>query len=151
MIVNIFDETGKLDKNSEEIIINTAKMSAVVEEMGKNCSVDILITDMESIKDINRDKRGIDSPTDVLSFPMVENGKDILPVGQEFFLGDIVICYEKIFEQANKYGHSTEREAGFLTAHGILHLMGYDHKSEEEEKEMFARQEIILGKLGLER
>ena len=151
MTVNIFDESDKLDKHMEEIIVNTAKMSAAIEDLSKNCSVDILVTDMESIKDINRDKRGIDSATDVLSFPMTDHGKDSILAGQGAFLGDIVICYEKIFAQAEEYGHGADREAGFLIAHGMLHLMGYDHMEKDEEKEMFARQEVILSKLGLER
>ena len=151
MTVNIFDETGKLEKNIEEIIMNTAKMCATHENIGKNCSVDILITDLESIKEINRDKRDIDSPTDVLSFPMINYGEDTLTSAQDIFLGDIVICYEKIFEQASEYGHGAAREAGFLTAHGMLHLMGYDHVEKDDETEMFACQEVILGKLGLER
>ena len=151
MTVNIFDETGSLEKKLEEIMLNTAKMCASHEGINKNCSVDILITDAENIRDINRDKRGIDNATDVLSFPMVDYRAEVLPAGQSLFLGDIVICYEKIFEQAAEYGHGPEREIGFLTAHGMLHLMGYDHMEKAEEKEMFALQEIILGKLGLER
>ena len=151
MTVNIFDEMGSLEKKLEEIMLNTAKMCASHEGINKNCSVDILITDAENIRDINRDKRGIDNATDVLSFPMVDYRAEVLPAGQGLFLGDIVICYEKIFEQAAEYGHGPEREIGFLTAHGMLHLMGYDHMKKAEEKEMFALQEIILGKLGLER
>jgi len=151
MTVNIFDETGNLSADIEEIIVSAAKMCAAHEELGKNSSVDILITDKDSIKDINRDKRGIDSATDVLSFPMAQSGEFSLTTGQGLFLGDIVICLEKIFEQAEEYGHSADREAGFLTAHGMLHLMGYDHMNEADEKEMFAKQEIILTKLGLKR
>ena len=139
MTLNLFDETQKLSDDLKKIIENTANASVTACGVDKLCSVDILIVDLENMREINRDKRGIDAPTDVLSFPTGENG----------FLGDIVIAYEKVFSQAAEYGHSAEREIGFLTAHAMLHLMGYDHDSPDSEAEMFGMQEEILEGLGL--
>jgi probable rRNA maturation factor len=90
---------------------------------------------------LNNEYRGIDAPTDVLSF----NG---MP---PFALGDIIICTEVAQEQAQAYGHSFERETAFLTAHGLLHLLGHDHEDEEQEKVMLAEQEGILNALGVKR
>jgi len=146
MIINLFDETGKLPDNLNKVIIDAAKASVVSVRDSERCSVDILIVDLENMHIINRDKRGIDAPTDVLSFPSGD-----LAYSGTLFLGDIVIAYEKIFSQAEEYGHSPEREAGFLTAHAMLHLMGYDHESPEEESKMLEKQEAILSELGLKR
>lgn len=146
MIINLFDETGKLPDNLNKVIIDAAKASVVSVRDSERCSVDILIVDLENMHIINRDKRGIDAPTDVLSFPSGD-----LAYSGTLFLGDIVIAYEKIFSQAEEYGHSPEREAGFLTAHAMLHLVGYDHESPEEESKMLEKQEAILSELGLKR
>ena len=148
MTVNLFDETEKLSKELKEIIINTAKSAVKAEGITKPCSVDILIVDLENMQEINKAKRDIDAPTDVLSFPANE---DFGAYSGDLFLGDIVIAYEKIFSGAQEYGHSPEREAGFLTAHAMLHLMGYNHESPEDEAKMIGMQELILGKLGLKR
>ena len=139
MILNVFDETEKLSEGLKKIIEDTAKASVIVGGITERCSVDILIVDLENMREINRDKRGIDAPTDVLSFPTGEKG----------FLGDIVIAYERALSQAEEYGHSVEREVGFLTAHAMLHLMGYEHDTDEDEAEMFGLQEEILDGLGL--
>ena len=114
------------------------------------------LTDNVGIHELNRDFRGIDRPTDVLSFPLFEGEmpssetedgeKHKLP------LGDIVISTEKAMEQAEEYGHSIEREIAFLCVHSVLHLLGYDHeRSEDEEKDMFRRQEEILDACGFKR
>lgn len=120
--------------------------------------VTVTFVDNESIHELNRDYRGIDRPTDVLSFAMNEEGEDELEIfldeGMDEMpnmLGDIVISIPKAQEQAQEYGHSFEREMGFLVAHGFLHLLGYDHETEEEEKEMFARQDEILNQVRLVR
>ena len=107
----------------------------------------------EQIQSLNQKFRGIDKPTDVLSFPLIEfDGRDKnLLIAQNVLLGDIVISIQKAFEQASAYNHSIEREIGFLTAHGILHLLGYDHINPDEEKIMFDRQNKILEKAGLQR
>lgn len=126
--------------------------------------VNLLITDLEQIRQMNREFRGIDRPTDVLSFPMIEYqeaGKfDFLeeeaaqedcfnPETGELLLGDIVICAEKVLEQASEYGHSVKREYAFLIAHSMLHLMGFDHMEEAEAKEMEEKQSRILEGLGI--
>lgn len=121
--------------------------------------VNLLLTMNEEIHRINQEQRGVDKPTDVLSFPMIEYEKpgefDFLesydfyfePDSGELLLGDIVISKEKVQAQAEEYGHSIEREYAFLIAHSMLHLFGYDHMEEEERIEMEAMQREILENL----
>ena len=107
----------------------------------------VTIVDNNFIQDINRDYRHIDRPTDVISFAFMDgvNDKDrIFQSGKMVVLGEIYISYEKAKEQAESYGHSLEREFKFLFVHGLLHLLGYDHMTKEDEKIMFALQEEIL-------
>ena len=126
--------------------------------------VSLLITDDDSIREMNGRYRGIDQPTDVLSFPMLdflqagdfsflEEEGDITdcfdPESGELLLGDIVISAQHACAQAASYGHSVEREYAFLITHSVLHLCGYDHMDEEQEKEMFSLQNRILEKLGI--
>lgn len=122
------------------------------------CEVNLLLTDNETIHQINKEQRDIDRPTDVLSFPMAEyetpadfskieeDPMAFDPESGEFLLGDIVISMDKVWKQAKAYGHSYEREYAFLIAHSMLHLFGYDHMEEEERKEMEEKQEEILTK-----
>ena len=122
------------------------------------CEVNLMLTDNETIHAINKEQREIDRPTDVLSFPMAEYEEPadfskieedpmaFDPESGEFLLGDIVISMDKVWEQAENYGHSREREYAFLIAHSMLHLFGYDHMEEEERKDMEKRQEEILTK-----
>ena len=110
----------------------------------------IIFVDNDMIQQINRDYRGIDRVTDVITFALHENPEEILK-GSEYELGDVFICVERALEQAKDYGHSIEREIGFLSVHGYLHLIGYDHMTLEDEKEMFTLQEEILAKAKLER
>jgi probable rRNA maturation factor len=114
--------------------------------------VSITFVDDQQIKDLNRDHRGLNKPTDVLSFSQLE-GEELaaLPEGEPVLLGDIVVSLERCAEQAVDYGHSFDRELGFLVAHGMLHLLGLDHQSSEDEAVMMARTEEILGGLGLTR
>ncbi len=107
--------------------------------------VSVVVTDDAAIQTLNREYRGKDTPTDVLSFPLYDEDGTL----DADALGDIVISLERAAAQAEAYGHSLEREVAFLTAHSMLHLMGYDH--EDGEDEMFARQEAILAGLGLTR
>ena len=114
--------------------------------------ISVTFTDNEGIREKNREFRGIDAPTDVLSFPMYDfkNGEKPLP-GEICELGDIVLSLERAAEQAEDFGHSYEREVAFLTVHSVLHLLGYDHvHSEEEELEMREHQRAIMRRLGLE-
>lgn len=110
----------------------------------------VIFVDNDMIQQINRDYRGIDRVTDVITFALMENPNEIMK-GAEYELGDVFICVERALEQAKDYGHSIEREIGFLSVHGYLHLIGYDHMSEEDEKVMFKLQEEILAKAKLER
>ena len=114
----------------------------------------VTFTDNDGIREINKEYRDIDKETDVLSFPMTDEGEEftVNPETGCKMLGDIVISVEKALAQAEEYGHGFKREIAFLTVHSMLHLLGYDHeKSEEEEKEMFGKQEIVLEALGLGR
>ena len=104
-------------------------------------------TDNQQIHELNLQYRGVDRPTDVLSFPLMDfSGESDEPVVS---LGDIVISLEKAQEQADEYGHSFEREVAFLTVHSMLHLLGYDHMEEDEERDMRARQRTVMELLGL--
>ena len=120
----------------------------------EECEISISIVDNEEIHQINKQFRGIDRPTDVLSFPQLtfEEG-EIMDRNEkgEVVLGDIIISLERAREQAEEYGHSLKREIAFLTAHSMLHLLGYDHMEPEEEKEMFAKQKEILELAGIPR
>ena len=116
------------------------------------CNVSVTFTDNEGIRAINAAYRGIDSPTDVLSFPLVdfEGGEEPPADEPEIALGDIVLSLERAAEQAAEFGHSFERETAFLCVHSMLHLLGYDHVgSEEEDAEMRRRQREILDGMGL--
>jgi len=123
------------------------------------CIVDVLITDDEGIRQTNLEMRGVDRPTDVLSFPMFELEPGEKPQAQwadpdtdKVFLGDMMISLERAREQAEEYGHSLERELCYLAVHSVLHLLGYDHLDEGPEKaRMREREEAILGRLGITR
>ncbi len=147
------------------------ELAALVSEMvldQENCpfeaQVNLLLTDNEGIHEINRDTRGIDAPTDVLSFPAVQYAPaaDFAsaeedpagcfdPESGELLLGDIVVNIDRVREQAEQYGHSVKREFAFLIAHSTLHLIGYDHMVPEEEADMIMRQERALTALGITR
>jgi len=115
----------------------------------EKCEFNIIFIDNEHIHKINKEYRGVDRPTDVISFAM-EDHMDV--IYQDFrLLGDIYISIEKCYEQAKKYEHSRQREISFLATHGILHLLGYDHIEPVEEQEMFALQEELLDKYGIKK
>lgn len=142
----IFNETDeKIDLEEEKNFINYA----LEFEKLKGVIFNVIFVDNKSIRKINKEYRGIDKETDVISFAL-EDTKDIeLKFGR--LLGDIYICVDKMKEQAKEYGHSERREMCFLTIHGLLHLLGYDHMTEEEEKIMFRKQELILDGYGIKR
>lgn len=123
------------------------------ENFTQDVRVSITFTDNEGIRQLNKEYRNKDAATDVLSFPMYTWEDDDQPeADMAVELGDIVLSLEKADAQAKEYGHSFQRETAFLTVHSVLHLLGYDHeRSEEEEKDMFRRQEEIMTKLGLKR
>ncbi|HHY37231.1 MAG TPA: rRNA maturation RNase YbeY [Firmicutes bacterium] len=113
--------------------------------------VGIALVDDEAIRKYNKIYRGIDSPTDVLSFPQWEgDGPYATPAG-EYLLGDILISLERAALQAEEYGHSLTREVTYLVVHGLYHLLGYDHETPEQKEAMRAREEMTLARLGLER
>lgn len=143
-------------------IIKTYKFaSKEAKQKHKKLEVNITFTTNKEIQQINQEKRNIDKPTDVLSFPMLEvkgqkinkrNFKqDYNKETKTIFIGDIVISVEKAKEQALKYGHSVNREIVFLALHGLLHCYGFEHETEKDEKIMFAMQNYILNKCGIKR
>lgn len=149
----------------EEIINKVITQACDYEKCPYEVEVNVLLTDNESIHETNREYRGVDAPTDVLSFPMIdyetpadfeflENSpvEDYFdPDTGELLLGDIVISVEKVMEQAEKYGHSVKRELAFLVAHSMLHLFGYDHMEPDEAKVMEDKQNQILLNIGITR
>ena len=128
---------------------------------GDDLSAELLLVSEEEIRQLNARERGVDSVTDVLSFPSMDGikGQPILAEehGEELdedgnvFLGSIVICEKRAREQAQEYGHSFERELWYLAVHGILHCLGYDHMTEEEKREMREKEESVMQKLDLRR
>ena len=149
--------TKELIQKLELILQEAAAMEGIAE-----AEVALTFVDDERIHELNRDYRGIDRPTDVLSFAMNESTDEELDILYEVedeselagigdMLGDIIISTERAQLQADDYGHSWEREVGFLFVHGFLHLIGYDHQDEESERIMMDKQEVVLSKIGLSR
>ena len=139
-----------LSETIEKIVVD----SLAFEGFKEPCEVSISIVDNEEIRQINQQFRGIDRATDVLSFPLLtfeEGEKPDLNEKGEVLLGDIIISLERAQEQSEEYGHSIKREVAFLTAHSMLHLLGYDHMEPEEEADMFAKQREILNQAGIPR
>lgn len=121
----------------DDLIKRTLKHEKV-----KNANLSIVFVDEEKIRDLNKNYRNIDKVTDVISFAFEDNAEIVY--NNMRFLGEIYICIPKMIEQAEEYGHSEKRELAFLTCHGLLHLLGYDHIEKDEEKIMFELQEKIL-------
>lgn len=114
--------------------------------------VSVTLTNNEHIREINRNYRNKDAATDVISFALNEGEEPEIIDGPEInMLGDIIISIERAMEQAEEYGHSLERELAFLTVHGMMHLLGYDHIEEEDRIEMRKEEEYVLGHLGITR
>ncbi len=141
------------EKRLEDMIIETVKTALMLE--GAKCDVDlsVVVTDNENIREINNEQRNIDKATDVLSFPGYEKEEwERLKESDELiYIGDIVISKEKVVEQAKEYGHGFDREFCYLVAHGMLHLMGYDHMVDEDKVIMRSKEEEVMKKLNLER
>ena len=129
-----------------KMLVRESILAALAYEKVKdNCEVSVTFTDNEGIRAINREYRGKDAPTDVLSFPLFESDG----AGTKM-LGDIVLSLEKCRAQAEEFGHSFNRECAFLTVHSTLHLLGYDHETgEDDERDMRERQTAIVTKMGL--
>ena len=156
LIINRFISGHKkiFDYRLKKIIFRVIKISLELEKIYVKPQVSILILNNKQMQDLNKKFRDIDKTTDVLSFPLIDfesnSNKDKNDlIKHDIMLGDIVININKVFLQAREYLHSPEREIGFLTAHGILHLLGYDHINPADEKIMFGKQDIILKKANL--
>lgn len=144
----------ELTDKYQNIFSDIAQMALyTVTEKGKDLSheVGLILTDDNDIRLINKTYRGIDSPTDVLSFPMYEKDEIKDALKSECMLGDIIISVPTMKAQAKEYGHSDTRELAFLFTHGILHLLGFDHVEEKEREEMESLSEEILKKIGITR
>ena len=115
--------------------------------------IGVTVVDADEIRNLNRDYRGNDSVTDVLSFPQYDDMEELAyDLGDEevtALIGDVVICYDRVLSQAEEFGTGVTREFVYLFTHSILHLMGYDHTEEDEKREMRAREEEILGSIGV--
>ena len=138
----------------EESIKRVVEMALEVENAVCDVNLSMVVTDDERIRVVNREQREIDKATDVLSFPGFEKDEwEELKGKQEelVYIGDIVISKEHAVAQAEEYGHSFEREFCYLLAHGMLHLMGYDHMVDEDKKVMREKEEEIMRRLSLER
>ncbi|WP_028595863.1 rRNA maturation RNase YbeY [Paenibacillus assamensis] len=154
---SIYPISEALIQKLERVLEEAAQMEGIVEG-----EVALTFVDDERIHELNRDYRQIDRPTDVLSFALnesvdeemdilyeVEDEQELASLGD--MLGDIIISTERAQAQADEYGHSLEREIGFLFVHGFLHLIGYDHQDDESERVMMDKQEAVLSKIGLTR
>ena len=154
-----FEEDNSIITGSLEETMKRAAAKAVELEGLPDlaCQLSVTFVGLDEIHELNNDYRGVDRPTDVLSFPQYEaddiayyrDNPDETP--EELMLGDVVICKEKAEEQAAEFGHSFERELVYLFTHSVLHLLGYDHEEPEEKREMREREEEILDWLGIPR
>ncbi|EOH86557.1 rRNA maturation RNase YbeY [Enterococcus pallens] len=157
MDITFIDETGEVSQDKITEIEDLLQFAADYLKLPEDTEMSVTFMDNAAIQVINRDYRDKDAPTDVISFAMEEDGEDEVPIifDEEMAmprnLGDIMISTERAAEQAEEYGHSFDRELGFLAVHGFLHINGYDHMTPEDEKEMFGLQKEILDAYGLKR
>ncbi|MCY9344302.1 rRNA maturation RNase YbeY [Bacillus inaquosorum] len=154
LLIDIVDETGSVSEEMLKEVENLLQFAAEREGVQDQAEVSVTIVTNEDIQQINKDYRGKDAPTDVISFALEEEGEgEVEIVGAEMppVLGDIIISADRTREQAEEYNHSFKRELGFLAVHGFLHLLGYDHMTKEEEEEMFTKQKDLLDAYGLKR
>ena len=148
-----------VDERKCALIRRAIRTALELEGVDFPCEVDVSVASDEGIHRINLEQRGVDRPTDVLSFPAFDLSPGVLPGPEDADpgsglvpLGDMVLSMERVQAQAREYGHSNRRELAYLVVHSILHLLGYDHLDEGPEKErMRAREEAIMAELGLER
>lgn len=152
--IDFLDETNEVQQEHIELVEKLLHHAAEIENIEDGSEVSITFVTNEAIHEINREYRDKDQPTDVISFALEELGEgEVEIVGDDIprILGDIIISTDRTKEQAEEYGHSFERELGFLAVHGFLHLLGYDHMTKEDEKVMFEKQDEILSTFGLGR
>ncbi|MBQ5437502.1 MAG: rRNA maturation RNase YbeY [Firmicutes bacterium] len=148
-----FDEERRPGEETEELMNRAAMLCLENEEMEtEDVSLSVTIVGKDEIRVLNRDYRNVDSVTDVLSFPAYGDEEEIsLEEGEELSLGDVVICEERAREQAEEYGHSFDRELIYLFTHSVLHLLGYDHMTDEDKAVMREKEEAVMSALGLAR
>lgn len=154
LTIDFLDETNGVKEADIELVEKLLQHAAEIEGIEDGSEVSVTFVTNEAIHEINREYRDKDQPTDVISFAMEELGEDeiqIIGEGMPRVLGDIIISTDRTREQAEEYGHSFERELGFLAVHGFLHLLGYDHMTAEDEKLMFGKQDEVLETYGLGR
>ncbi|WP_150284045.1 rRNA maturation RNase YbeY [Rummeliibacillus sp. TYF-LIM-RU47] len=152
--IDFLDETEKVKEKDIELVEKLLQHAAKILEIEDEAELSVTFVTNESIHEINRTYRQKDAPTDVISFALEEIGEGETPIiaeGMPRVLGDIIISTDRTNEQAEEYGHSFERELGFLAVHGFLHLLGYDHMDPEDERVMFGKQDEILNSFGLTR
>lgn len=149
--INFLDiEENKEYEKHIKYIINECLKEECLEK--KNLYINVVLTTPENIRQINKEQRGIDKETDVLSFPMFEKNEiGQVPDEQFDILGDMVISIDRVTEQAKEYGHSFERELSYMVVHSFYHLLGYDHMVEEEKVKMREKEENLLNKLNIKR
>lgn len=155
MNIEFIDQTDSVDEGYIKLINELLIFAAEQEEVVSHAEMSVSFVSNDAIQEINRNYRGIDESTDVISFALQESiegevtikGEQLPPLN----LGDIVISVDKAHEQAKAYEHSVKREYGFLALHGFLHLLGYDHIDYDQEQLMFKKQEDILDAFGLPR
>ncbi len=156
----LFDADVPVPDGVRERIEGTVRAALEAERVGLPCEISVLLTDDGGIRRVNLDMRGVDAPTDVLSFPMFELEPGVPPEGEDFLdpetglcpLGDMCIDLDRARAQGEEFGHGLERELCYLTVHSVLHLLGYDHLDEGPMKaRMRAREEAILAALGVTR
>lgn len=149
MIVTItYMEGLSPNEEYEKIITTVCNEVATVYGLNEEDEYSVLLCDNKRIHELNLEYRGIDRPTDVLSFALNEGEDDGEGEEASHLLGDIVISLERTAEQAKEYGHAFTRELAYLTVHSCLHILGYDHMTDEDKAEMRTEEEFVLGRLG---
>lgn len=153
VIISEKQKTMKLPSGIRLLVRRACNAVLVTEEFGESAEVNVTFVDDDEIKMLNTEHRNIESATDVLSFPLGENGVyDTNPENGAKMLGDIVISVDHAVKQAESYGHTLQREIAFLTVHSMLHLLGYDHVNGGlEQMKMREKEELVLTKLGVVR
>lgn len=134
----------------EALILKVLSKGAELQKVDDDAELSVLICDADTIHGLNKTYRNVDAPTDVLSFALNEGEEEETPE-EEKALGDIIINLDRAVEQAKEFGHSKEREMAYLSVHGFLHILGYDHYDPDEKKAMRMAEEEILGACGMER
>jgi len=137
------DFVAQIDEGQLRHLVETALHA---EGLSGTVELSLTLTDDAEVQRLNREFRGMDAPTDVLSFPLLspEESPFVPPPDGILHLGDVVLSHPRVVAQAAEYGHSVQRELGYLTVHGVLHLLGYDHESAADKERMRAREEAIL-------